>query len=140
MGGAGGMPDWLFATLFAAGLLLVVGAFAWRNTARRIARTSARRPSPTRAEFLALMSGEISERTAQFLWDAATDTLPASLTPHPDDHLARDLPIAEEDWSIHWPKEYAAQTGLDAEELAEWPEGWEPTVRNFGKWLDMARG
>lgn len=138
MGAALGIPEWLAGTLFVVGFLLIIGAVAWRNTARQIERTEAKRKSPTRDEFLQMMSGDVSEETALFLWDAATETMPVSITPHPDDDLAKDLPIADEDWSIHWSSEYAELNGFHASNLADWPEGWKPTLRNFGKWLDMS--
>jgi len=64
--------------------------------------------------------------------------LEPKLTPHPDDDLNSDLPIADEDWSLDWPIEFAKRNGFHKSNLAEWPENWEPTVRNFGRWLDLA--
>ncbi|MBX7532876.1 hypothetical protein K3165_08075 [Qipengyuania sp. 1XM1-15A] len=138
MGAALGIPEWLAGTLFVVGFLLIVGAVAWRNTARQIARTEAKRVSPTRDQFIAMMAPDVSGETACFLWDTAIEYLEPRLAPHPDDDLAKDLPIADEDWSIYWPDEYAEMKGFNASNLADWPDDWPPTLRNFGKWLDMS--
>ena len=131
------MPEWLFATLFVGIAALVVGTIAWRNTARQIARTAARRPNPTKDEFLSMMAPDVTRETALFLWDTAIGYLEPSLTPHPDDDLTK-LPILDDDWSIDWPGDYACLNGFHESNLAEWPEGWPPTLRNLGKWLDMS--
>lgn len=132
------MPEWLFATLFVGIAALVVGTIAWRNTAREIARTAARRANPTKEEFMAMMTPDVSEQTALFLWDRAVGGLPSSLTPHPEDNLAESMAIDEEEWSIDWPADYARLNGFHESNLAEWPDGWKPTLRNLGKWLDMS--
>lgn len=138
MGEALGIPEWLAMTLFVGGFLAIIGAIAWRNSSRQIKRTKARRPSPTRDQFMLMMEPEVTEQTATFLWDTAIVYVEPWLTPHPDDDLSRDLPIADEDWSIDWPREYAELAGFHESNLAEWPEGWAPTLRNLGKWLDMS--
>ncbi|QZD91499.1 hypothetical protein K3162_07915 [Qipengyuania xiapuensis] len=138
MGEAVGLPEWLAGTLFAVGFIVILGAFAWRNTSRKIARTKAKRPSPTREEFIAMMAPDVSGKTACFLWDTAIEYLEPRLAPHPDDDLAKDLPIADEDWSMYWPSEYAELNGFHESNLADWPEEWPPTLRNFGKWLDRS--
>ena len=138
MGAALGIPEWLAGTLFVGGFLLIVGAIAWRNTSRKIARTKAKRPSPTREEFIAMMKNDVSESTAEFLWDSAMENIEPWLAPHPDDDLVKDLPIAEEDWSMEWPRAYAERAGFHESNLADWPEDWPPTLRNFGKWLDRS--
>lgn len=131
------MPEWLFATLFVGLAALVVGMIASRKTARQIAHTAASRPNPTKEEFLSMMAPDVTRETALFLWDTAIEYLEPSLTPHPDDDLAR-LPILDDDWSIDWPADYARLNEFHESNLAEWPEGWPPTLRNLGKWLDMS--
>lgn len=133
------MPEWLLATLFVGIAALVVGTIAWRSTARQIARTAASRPNPTKEEYLSMMAPDVTGETAVFLWDTAIGYLEPSLTPHPDDDLAK-LPIFDDDWSIDWPADYARLNGFHESNLAEWPEGWKPTLRNLGKWLDMSPG
>ena len=138
MGASLGIPEWLFQLLFVTAFIAIVGAVAWRNTSRQIAGTRAKRPSPSREEFLDMMVPEVSRGSAEFLWDTAVEYLQPRLTPHPDDDLAKDLPIADEDWSMHWPRDYAELHGVDYSDMADWPEGWAPTLRNYGKWLDLS--
>ncbi len=138
MGEALGIPEWLAQLLFVGIALVVLYGFAWRSIAKQIQRTSGRRPSPSREQFITMMSPDVTCTTAEFLWDICQFYLEPHLTPHPDDDLAIDLPIDEDDWSMDWPRQFAARHDFHESNLADWPEGWVPTIRNYGRWLDMA--
>lgn len=131
------MPDWLFATLFVASGVGIMLAIAWRNTNRRLAATAARRPNPTRVEFLKAMQADVSPAAAEFLWETALPYLEPRLTPHPEDDLVQDLAINADDVSMDWPRDFARRQGFHDSNLPDWPEGWPLTIRNYGRWLDM---
>lgn len=136
-----GLPDWFVATIFVGTFLITLFAAAWRNTKRQIMRTLAKRPNPTRAEFVSMMASSVSMEASEFLWDSAIPCLELNaplLSPHPDDDLVQDLPIDDEDWSMEWPVLWAEQQGFHESNLPAWPEGWPATIRNYGRWLDMA--
>lgn len=138
MGDALGIPDWLAQTIFVvAGLTiwLAVGFVMHRRGRKRLA---AKRPNPTRQEFLEMLAGSISEDTANWLWDQA-ESYYQPLTPHPDDRLSEDAMIDEDDWSMDWPKAFAELHGFSDKAYPDWPKDWAATVRNLGKWLDMGK-
>ncbi len=138
MGELVGLPEWLFATLFVIIGVTIAFAFAWRNTKRQVAATNARRPNPTRQDFMALMASDVSEETSEFLWETASFYChDLGLTPHPDDDLLKDLPIDEDDISMDWPRDFAKRKGFHESNLPDWPDHWSLTLRNFGRWLDM---
>ena len=140
MGEVPGIPEWLVATLFVMAGLVVIFGIAWRNTKRQVENTAERRRNLTQEQFIGLMRADVSENAARFLWQTAlpyVDGLTPPLTPHPEDDLARDLPIDDEDWSIDWPREWADRHGFNESKLHDWPEGWPITVRNYGRWLDL---
>lgn len=132
-----GIPEWLALTLWLVVFVSIVSAFAVRNTRRQIGATRARRHNPTRDEFMASMSPDVSCRTAEFLWETAIVYLEPQLAPHPDDDLVKDLPIDEDDWSMDWPRAYAEREGFHESNLPDWPKDWSVTLRNYGRWLDM---
>ncbi len=138
MGELNGIPDWLFATLFVIGFFVILFAFAWRNTLRQIRKVAERRASPTREEFLVLIEPDVRPSTAVFLWENLVSCLEPRLTPHPDDVLS-ELPIDEEEWSMDWPRDFADREGFAERAIPDWPEAWPNTVRNYGRWLDMAQ-
>lgn len=84
-----------------------------------------------------MMEADVSPEAAAFLWNTTLIYLRPDLTPHPDDNLAIDLPILEEDWILDWPRDFAREQGLVESNLPDWPEGWQPTVRNYGRWLSL---
>lgn len=130
------MPDWLIPTAF---VILVMGAvfFAARhNTRRMIATTLARRANPTRDEFVAMLSEDVSPDTAEFLWNSMVDLVAPRLTPHPDDHLVDDLPIDPDEPAMDWMPEFSRRHGLNANHWPQWPDAQEYTVRNFARWLE----
>ncbi|MDJ0642020.1 MAG: hypothetical protein QNJ15_04315 [Erythrobacter sp.] len=134
------MPEWLFATLFVGGFIVIVGAVAWRNTKRQLKRLVARRPSPSKDEFLEMMKPDVSREASEFIWDAVRshlDYFDHALTPHPDDDLVDELPIADEEWSMDWPREWAERSGFHESNFHDWPKEWPVTIRNYGRWLDM---
>lgn len=134
------LPDWLLATLFVVGILAILFGVAWRNTKRQIRDTLARRPNPTEAQFMELMSGDVSEEAARFLWRTALPYLEfhkPPLAPHPDDDLVKDLPIDDDDISMDWPREWSEIRGFHDSNLPDWPKDWPATIRNYGRWLDM---
>ncbi len=83
------------------------------------------------------MGGDITPGAKEFLWTNALAILQPALTPHPDDDLSRDLPIDSEEWSMDWPKAFADLHGFEQSAYPDWPKDLAPTLRNFGKWLDM---
>lgn len=133
-------PDWLLATMFVAGFLGVHFGVAWRNTKRQILQTLSRRQNLTEAQFITLMTVDVSEETARFLWQVTMPYLEfhkPTLAPHPDDDLVNDLPIDDEEWSMDWPRDWAERRGFHESNLPDWPEEWRVTIRNYGRWLDM---
>ncbi|SEH14581.1 hypothetical protein SAMN05428974_1222 [Sphingopyxis sp. YR583] len=77
------MPDWLIP---AVGVIAIMGGVilvAIRNTRRMIDTTLARRPNPTRHEFVAMLSDDVRPETAEFLWDSIACLVAPRLTPHP---------------------------------------------------------
>ena len=137
MGELVGLPEWLAELLFVAAFLVIIFGYAGFKTRRTWKRTAARRPNPTEAEFFALMQPDVSGEATRFLWDTMAFYTTPELTPHPDDELGEDLCINDDDWSMDWPVEWAKQQGFHESNLPEWPEGWRPTVRNYGRWLSM---
>lgn len=138
MGELLGIPEWLAMTGFVLGGLaiwLTLG-FVMRQRGRR--RLAAKRPNPTRCEFLKLMTDSVDEDTAKWLWDQARPYY-EPLTPHPDDLLSDDAMIDDGDWSMHWPREFAESNGFSDKAYPDWPKDWYATIRNFGKWLDMGK-
>lgn len=131
--------DWVIAVPFAVIFLIIILVIGWRNTQRQIAQTVARRPNPSREEFLALMAPDVSLIATEFLWENSIEMLSLfkGIGPHPDDDLARDLPMDEEEWSMDWPVVFAERHGFSDKLYPDWPDGWPATIRNYGKWLDM---
>lgn len=135
-----GIPEWLFATLFVVGFVAIVGVVAWRNTDRQLKHLISRRPSPSKDEVLEMMQSDVAREPSEFIWDIAVpyfDCFTPNLTPHPDDQLVDDFPIAEEDWGMDWPREWADRRGFHESNFHDWPEDWPATIRNYGRWLDM---
>ena len=132
-----GLPNWLAETLLVIAALLVWFGIAWRNTRKTISQLKQGRPSPTREEFLALIQPDVRRETAEFLWDTTIFYLAPDLTPHPDDELS-DLPIDEDDWGMDWPRDFANESGFHESNIPDWPEGWPVTIRNYGRWLELA--
>jgi hypothetical protein len=129
------MPGWVAPAAFAALVVLVLFLVAYRNTWRMVQRTKARRPNPSRAEFVSLLSRDVRPETAEFLWEQMTYLLP-TIAPHPDDHLWNELPIDEEEPMHDWWTEFARQHGVDAEDWPDWPAGSPCTIRNYARWLE----
>jgi hypothetical protein len=139
MGELLGIPEWLAATGFVVASLaiwLAVGSVMRRRAHRRVA---ARRLNPTEAEFLAMMAQDCSPEAARFLWQQALFYVEPRLTPHPDDLLLDDLCIDDGDVTMDWPRDWAQQQRLSESDLPDWPKDWPLTVRNFARWLDLAR-
>lgn len=103
-----------------------------------VARTRQRRRNPTESEFVAMLSREVNPETAEFVWFAMIEYLqPWQLTPHPDDHLSKDLPIGDDDPVMDWLPRYARLYGADWKIWPQWPEERAGTVRNFARWLEL---
>lgn len=137
MGEVFGLPEWLSLAAFGAiGLAIWTAAGNW-FLHRAHARVAARRDNPAQAEFLAMMSDDCSPEGAQFMWDQTLPYVRPILTPHPDDHLIDDLRIDDDDLDFDWPRDWAERFGLRESDIPDWPEGWELTIRNFGRWLDL---
>ncbi|MBH5321302.1 hypothetical protein [Aurantiacibacter sediminis] len=124
-------------TLFVLAGFGIICAFAWRKSRKQIDKLLQRRPNPSREEFIALMAPDVGPEASEFLWGKAFFIVRPRLTPHPDDDLAKDLPILAEEWSTDWPRDWAEQQGFHESDLPDWPKDWPPTVRNFGKWLSL---
>ena len=141
MGELLGIPEWLFASLFVLSGLGIWFGIAWRNTGKQVRKTSARRINPTEAEFMQMMRVDVSEAASAFLWKTALPYLELyrpPLAPHPEDDLVQDLPINDDDFGMDWPREWAELKGFHESNMPDWPEGWAVTIRNYGRWLDMA--
>ena len=119
------------AVLLAIGLFL----FFFRKVWRMVQRTKARRPNPSRDEFVALLSREVRPETAAFLWQRMAFLLP-TVSPHPDDHLWNDLPIDESEPMNEWLAVFAERHGVGIEAWPVWPAGTPCTVRNYARWLE----
>jgi len=137
MGELLGIPEWLAMTLWVIVFGGVIWFWAWRNTRKMISATLAKRPNPTKEDFLAILRADVALETAEFLWERAIVQLEPRLTPHPDDHMIDDLPLDEDEWSMDWPREFAEKQGFHESNLPDWPADWPVTVRNFGRWLDL---
>jgi len=134
-----GVSEWVVATGFVAtGLAIWIGLGFW-GIRRAYNRVAARRPNPTEAEFLAMMAQDCSPEAAQFVWEQTLPYVTPRLTPHPDDLLIDDLCIDDDDIEVDWISDWADRKGLVASDLPDWPEVWPLTVRNFARWLDLAR-
>lgn len=139
MGKLLGVPEWLAMTGFVLAALAILLGLGFAMLRRDHARVAARRPNPTEAEFLAMMAQDCSPEAARFVWEQAIFYVKPRLTPHPDDLLFDDLRIDDDDIGIDWSRDWAEQQGLSESDLPDWPESWPLTVRNFARWLDLAR-
>jgi hypothetical protein len=133
-----GLPEWLFATLFVAvglGGWLGLGFLLHRRGRKRLA---AKRPNPTRDQFIAMLVADVDADIAAWLWDQALPYYDP-LTPHPDDHLLDDAMIDDDDIAMDWCRDFTEVMVLDEKSFPEWPDGWTLTVRNYARWLQLAR-
>ena len=126
------MSGWLVAAALA---VVLIGGLFVRKIWRMIKRTSARRPNPTRPEFVAMLSRDVRSETAEFLWEQMAFLLP-TVAPHPDDHLWDDLPIDESEPMQDWLVAFAARHAASAHDWPSWPAGSPCTVRNYARWLE----
>ncbi|APZ99496.1 hypothetical protein BWQ93_14135 [Sphingopyxis sp. QXT-31] len=123
------------------GLFLIFAFFAARSGKRRAAALAATRISPSREEFIALLSDDCEPDIAAFVWTIFTEEYSywdAGLTPHPDDNYLGDMPINPEN-EQDWLGDFCAAEDLRPKDFPHWPEGWKTTVRNFARWLSEAR-
>lgn len=139
MGKLLGIPEWVAATGFVVAALAVWLGAGFILLRRAHARLAARRPSPSEAEFLAMMAQDCSPEAARFVWGQALPYVSPRLTPHPDDLLIGDLCIDDDDIDMDWARDWADQFGIPERDLPEWPKEWPLTVRNFARWCDLAR-
>ena len=130
-------PEWLWGTAFAFVFILVLFVMAVRNTRQQIAQTRQHRANPTREEFMAMLANDVSQASASFVWEVMQDILPRQLAPHPDDDMVKDLPLDAEEWRLDWPGQFARMQGIDEDRIPDWPKTWEPTVRNYARWLEL---
>ena len=132
------MADRLVPFLIAAGFIAVLFAKAHRNTRRMVERTRQLRRNLTESEFVAMLSRDVNPATAEFVWFSIIDYLRRwQLTPHPDDHLFRDLPIDDDEPTMDWLPRYAELYDANWRDWPQWPEEWDGTVRNFARWLEL---
>ncbi len=129
------MSGWWFA---AGCIALYVLIWFWfgRKWKRDASALAARRPNPTRAEFVALLSEDAGADIAEFLWDELAPYWDPGLTPHPDDDFVNDLPIDREE-PQDWLERYCGAAGYDWKHWPEWDARWPTTVRQFSRWLAM---
>lgn len=138
MGDWFGISEWLAKTIWVVACLalwLAIGlAMHWR--ARR--RLTAKRQSPTREAFVAIVSGEADADIAEWLWE---QLLPyyRPLTPHPDDHLRDDASIDDDDIDQSWRPGFVRAKGIADSPWPDWPKDWDLTVMNYARWLQLAR-
>jgi len=136
MGELVGLPEWLLVLLWVVATLsiwLVIGLLVRRRAFHRLA---AKRPSPTRQQFLELMRGDVDIDIAEWMWDNL-QVYYTPLAPHPEDHLLKDACIDDGDVSMDWLPSFAEPRGLQWKQWADWPEEWDLTVRNFARWLQL---
>jgi hypothetical protein len=139
MGELLGVPEWLAVTGFAVASLAIWLALGFVMLRRAHRRVAARRANPTEADFLAMMAQDCSTDAARFMWQQVMFYVEPRLTPHPDDLLLDDLCIDDDDIDMDWPRDWAMQQGLSERDLPNWPRDWPLTVRNFARWLEVAR-
>ncbi|MEL7687172.1 hypothetical protein AAG596_06015 [Citromicrobium bathyomarinum] len=133
-----GLPEWLAKLLFVAFFLLMLGAYGFYAIGKAHGQLAARRPNPSREEFMQMMAGCCSNEASAFLWAKALEYVRPKLNPHPDDRLGEDLCIDDDDFGMDWPREWAELKEFHESNMPDWPEGWPVTIRNYGRWLDMA--
>ena len=139
MGDLFGLPEWAATTGFVVTVLIIFFGMAGLRVRKAHRRLATRRPNPTEAEFLAMMTQYCSSAAAQFTWDQVQPYVEPRLTPHPEDLLIDDLCIDDDDIVMDWPRVWAEQQHLAQSDLPDWPKDWPLTVRNFALWLDMGR-
>ena len=138
MGKLLGIPDWLAILLligFGLTLFLSYGYWSIRQAHQRVA---AARPNLSKQEFLAAMETDCSLEVSSFLWEKTLSYVHPRLTPHPDDDLILDLKIDDDDIAMDWPREWAELRDFHESHIPDWPDAWPATIKNFGRWLDMA--
>jgi hypothetical protein len=140
MGELLGVPEWVAATGFVVTYFAIWLGLGCLLNRRALARVAARRPNPTEAEFLAMLTHDCSPEAARFMWEEVLSYVTPRLTPHPDDLLLDDLCIDDGDITMDWPSNWAERQELAESDLPDWPKGWPLTVRNFARWLDLGRG
>ena len=137
MGELLGIPDWLAVTLWVGSGLFIFLVYGYWSIRRAHGRVAARRTSPDKKQFLAMMEPDCSPEVSHFLWEKTLYYIEPRLTPHPDDDLLLDLKIVDDDIGMDWPRDWAEQRGFHESNLPAWPNEWPATIRNFGRWLDM---
>jgi len=136
MGDLLGMPEWLAIVVWTVIVLVTVlayGNYSIRKTHKLLAK---RRPNPTREQFIKLLAPDVDGDVASWLWDT-TCPYYQPLTPHPEDHLIKDARIDDDDVTMDWLPTFAKSRQLNWKDWPDWPKGWELTVRNFARWLQL---
>src|SRR3546814_14559302 len=88
---------------------------------------AARRPNPTREEFVALLSEDAGPDIAIFLWTELTPHWKPGLTPHPDDDFVNDLPIDRAE-PQDWLERYTEAAEYDWQHWPDWNANWPQTA------------
>jgi hypothetical protein len=107
----------------------------WRRQARRLAE---RRANLDQSGFVALLADSADADVAEWLWNELLVYWRPTLTPHPDDDFARDLPI-DPDEPNDWLDRFCTSQGLEQKIFPDWPHGEETTVRNLAAWFTNGR-
>lgn len=130
------MSGWWFAA-GCFGLCLLLWALMAQQWKRQALLLAARRPNPTREQFIALVAADSDADVAAHLWD---ELLPywKPATPHPDDDFLIDLSIDEEE-PQDWLERFCKQHRHDWRAWPEWEMDRPTTVRNFAIWLSEGR-
>lgn len=136
MGELIGIPEWLVITLWLTVCFGLYFGLAFHFHRQAHKRLAAKRPNPSREEFMQAMAADVGEVTAAWMWDNL-QVYYQPLTPHPDDLLIEDACIDGDDIDMDWPRDFAAHTELGAADSPDWPEDWRLTVRNYARWPEM---
>ena len=128
---------WIAAIVAAAafGIFYVLSERKFRDAASRL---GGRRRSPSREEFIELLSNNCERDIAEFLWEELKIFYRPRLMPHPDDNFIEDLPI-DHDEPNDWLARFCGMQGLQEQDFAPWPLEMPATIRNFATWLAVGR-
>lgn len=133
------MSEWLGALLVVTPIIATIFVVSKRQWKRNVQALLARRPNPTRVEFVELLSHDVPQDIAEWMWETVSFYTRPLLSPHPDDDLLSDLMIDDDDVYIDWLPQFAKEQGLDWKAWPDWPSQAPSTVRNFAIWLAHGR-
>jgi hypothetical protein len=97
-----------------------------------------RRVSPTREEFISMLTENCEADIAELLRDELLVFYKPDMTPHPDDDVVIDMPI-DGDEPNDWLSEFCKRNGLRLRDITDWPKDQSATVRNLATWFSENR-